>query len=228
MKTDTLIIIPVFNEADNIIKVLDGLRKHIHDVDILIVNDGSTDQTGNLLQGKDVFLVNHLFNMGIGASFKTGCQYALDHGYKQIVRMDGDGQHEARFIDDLLRPIKSDKLDICIGSRFLGDSDFKSSRARIFGIKIICIVLLAITRCRVTDPTSGFIAMNKKAFEFFAKNCVDDYPEPEILCHHEKFRISEIPVSINKREAGVSSITPLKSAYYMIKVIFSLIVRLFR
>ncbi len=227
-QNNTLIIIPVFNEANNIGSVVDNLLRNFQETDILVVNDGSFDSTAEALKNKSIFVLHHLFNIGIGASFQIGCQFAQAFGYDYIVRMDGDGQHDPLFIKDILEPIKNNLADISIGSRFLGKSQFKSSFTRLFGIFIISSVLMGITNRKVTDPTSGFCAMNRKAFEFFANNYIEDYPEPEILLHHKNFRIQEIPISMSKRQKGISSITPLKSIYYMYRVLLSLTISLFR
>lgn len=227
-QSDTLVIIPVFNEENNIGLVLDELEKKCKDADILVVNDGSFDKTAEILESKNVLILNHAFNMGIGTSLETGCQFALEHSYSYVVRMDGDGQHDPAYIKDVLTPVKNSEADIVIGSRFLGSTEFKSTSLRLLGIKIISFVLTLITRKKVTDPTSGFCAMNSKAFEFFSRFCPDDYPEPEILIYHKNFRIKEIPISINKRYSGASSITPLRSVYYMIKVMLSLFMHIFR
>jgi len=224
---DILVIIPALNEEQNIGLVLDELLKKCSDVDIVVINDGSTDRTEDVAKTKDVFIINHLFNMGIGASFETGCQFALQQGYNFIVRMDADGQHDPNFVKNILEYVKNDRVDIAIGSRFSGKSVFKSSRSRLIGIKIISLFLTFLTKKKVTDPTSGFCAMNKKAFIFFSKGCAEDYPEPEILVFHRNFRMKEIPISINKRSIGISSITPLKSLYYMLKVLLSLFVHVF-
>lgn len=220
-KNNILIIVPVFNEEKNIERVLDDLVEY-KEADIIVINDGSSDRTAEIIKRKNIWILEHLFNLGVGASFQTGCQFALNHGYEYIVRMDGDGQHNTIFIDQLLASIKKDEADITIGSRFLGNSEFKSSFFRLFGIWIISLILKIITMRKVTDPTSGFSAMNRKAFEFFAKNCIEDYPEPAVLLAHRDFRIKEVAVSITKRQSGISSITPIKSIYYMYKVLFSL------
>lgn len=228
-KSDTLIVIPVFNEEKNIKSVIDDLYANFKEADVLIVNDGSTDKTEEILESRrDVFVMHHIFNLGIGASFETGCQFALENGYSYIVRMDGDGQHNACFIQDLLTPVKKGKADISIGSRFLSKSGYKSSSSRLIGIKILSLFLSVMTERKITDPTSGFCAMNKNAFSFFSENCPEDYPEPEIVIYHKEFRIKEVPVVITKRYEGTSSITPLKSIYYMIKVLLSLFVHIFR
>ncbi len=226
-KNQILIIIPVFNEENNIGKVIDDLAGNYKKADILVVDDGSEDKTPEILQSKKVNCIRHIFNMGIGASFETGCQYASAYGYKYIVRMDGDGQHSVNFLDDILKPVQDGEVDIAIGSRFLGYSEFKSSLFRLIGIHIIAFILTLLTKRKVTDPTSGFCAMNKRAFQFFSENCPEDYPEPEILLYHKEFRIKEISVSITKRCGGVSSITPMMSIYYMVKVLISLIVKRF-
>jgi len=227
-KNNTLIIIPVFNEELSIGTLLESLKAKENEADIMVVDDGSGDKTLDVVVSKGVFVVAHPFNMGIGTSFQTGCCFALESGYDYIVRIDGDGQHEPASINDVLSPVKSGKFDIAIGSRFLGASKFKSSFMRIIGITIIARLLTFLTGKKVTDPTSGFCAMNKKAFSFFARYCVDDYPEPEILIHHRDFGITEVPINLMKRKEGSSSITPLKSLYYMYKVIFSIIVSIFR
>jgi glycosyltransferase involved in cell wall biosynthesis len=227
-KNNTLLIIPVFNEAHNISSVLESLRLKETAADIVVINDGSNDKTSEVVESKGVFIINHAFNMGIGTSFQTGCRFALKKGYDYIVRIDGDGQHDPEFIKGVLNPVKLGKFDIAIGSRFLGASEFKSSFMRIIGITILSWVLSILTGKKVTDSTSGFCAMNKKAFGFFATHCVDDYPEPEILVHHRNFRITEVPIILVRRRGGSSSITPLKSVYYMYKVLFSIFVSIFR
>lgn len=227
-KEKLLIIIPAYNEEKNIGQVIDNIRSSITEADIVVVNDGSIDGTEEKASAKNVFILNHAINLGIGASFETGCCFAVANNYHYIVRIDADGQHDARFIKNMLAPLYNQEVDITIGSRFLGESEFTSSFLRLIGIKVIAHFLTIVTGKKITDPTSGFCAMNYKAFDFFSKNCSDDYPEPEILIYNKNFEIKEIPISISKRVWGSSTITPLKSLYYMIKVFFSLLVRFFR
>ena len=141
-KKNTLVIILAFNEGENIKKVISDIYQNYSNADVLVVNDGSFDDTKQVLQGEEVFLINHLFNLGIGASLETGCQFAVANGYSYIVRMDADGQHEARFIKDILHPVEKGEVDITTGSRFLGKSEFKTSGFRIIGIRIISFVLI--------------------------------------------------------------------------------------
>lgn len=227
-RSDTLIVIPVFNEEKAIGKVIDDIRQGHFKFDIVVINDGSFDKTAEILKNKNIFVLTHIFNMGIGASFQTGCKFALAYGYKYIIRMDGDRQHNPRFIDDILMPVKKDEADIVIGSRFLGKSEFKSSFFRIIGISIISVFLNMITKKNITDPTSGFCAMNRKAFKFFSENCAEDYPEPEIVLQDRDFRTKEIPVEITRRNEGASSITPFMSIYYMAKVLLVLFINIFK
>lgn len=224
-ENDTLIIIPAFNEELSIEKVISDLKKDFKNADILVINDGSRDKTGELAQKKGVILLTHIFNMGIGASFQTGCMFASLHNYKYIIRMDADGQHGVGSIKDILNPIIRDEADIAIGSRFLRRTEANTSFFRLMGIFVLSKFLSLITGNRITDPTSGFCAMNKKAYSFFSDTCPEDYPEPEITIHHDRFRIVEIPITMQKRNAGISSITPLKSLYYMIKVFLAVTVR---
>jgi glycosyltransferase involved in cell wall biosynthesis len=228
VQNNTLIIIPVFNEEYNIDAVLESLRLKASAADIVVINDGSSDTTSDSVVSKGIMILNHAFNIGIGASFQTGCIFALKNGYEYIVRMDGDGQHDPVFIKDILDPVKQGKFDIVIGSRFLRNSEFESSLMRVIGIRIIAFFLYYLTGKKVTDPTSGFCAMNRKAFSFFAVHCPEDYPEPEILIHHRNFCITEVPISLSTRKYGYSSITPLKSMYYMYKVLFSIFVSIFK
>ncbi len=220
---DILIILPAYNEEKNVGMVIDDIRNNFGATDILVIDDGSSDKTDEIVRKKGVFLIRHIFNLGIGASFESGCQFARAREYGYVLRMDADGQHRAVLMKDLLAPVKSGEFDISVGSRFLGKSEFKSSFFRMLGILLICFVLRLITGKKVTDPTSGFYAMNKKAFLFFADKCAEDYPEPEILLYQENFKIKEIPVSMIKRQGGTSSITPWKSIFYMLKVILALI-----
>jgi len=227
-KYNTLVMIPVFNEGQNIKLVVDDLRLNYAEGDVIVINDGSIDNTLDVLRRWQIPTLNHEFNLGIGASFQTGCLFALEKGYDYLVRIDGDGQHNAKFISHLLAPVKNNQADIVVGSRFLNNRAFASSFYRLLGISAISWFLTAITGKKITDPTSGFCAMNRKAYEFFSKTCAEDYPEPEIVLCQRSFTIKEVPIVMTKRQNGSSSITPLKSVYYMYKVLLSLFMSIFR
>lgn len=223
-----MIIIPAFNEENSVAAVVSSVRAILNNAEIVVIDDGSSDGTVFAASAAGAVVLKHPFNMGIGASFQTGCLFARDSKRDIIVRIDADGQHDPSYIPDLIAPIENGAADISIGSRFLGASDYKSSIPRIAGIKLISFVLSVISGQKVTDATSGFCAMNRKAFEYFAKECVEDYPEPYILLHHGDFRIVEAAVSMNKRAHGNSSIGSLSSVKYVFKVFFSLFVGMFR
>jgi len=223
-----LVIVPVYNEENSIKDVIFEIRKYLEDAEIIVIDDGSNDNTAEYASKEKTIVLSHPFNMGIGASFQSGCQFASIHGYDYIVRIDGDGQHDPSFIKDILEPLRKNEADIVIGSRFLIKAGYKSSFPRLIGIQLISFILSINRKNKVTDPTSGFCAMNKIAFNFFAKECVEDYPEPEILIHHNNFRMKEIPVLMKKRSYGNSSISPFDSVHYVFKVLFSLFVNIFR
>jgi hypothetical protein len=161
---------------------------------------------------------------------QTGYKYARNNGYEIAVQFDGDGQHPADQIMELIQPIADRTADVVVGSRFLGMGDYKPSMSRGAGIAIFSKVVSAIIREKVTDTTSGFRAVNRDVIAFYCSNYPDDYPEVEalVLLHKKGFRIVEIPVVMVERMGGSSSITPLRSAYYMVKVFLAIFVELLR
>lgn len=218
-----IVIIPAFNEEGNIGLVIDGILAKDKSLDVAVIDDGSKDRTRDIAEKKGVFIIAHPFNMGIGSCLETGCRFAVQRGYDYALRMDADGQHNPDFIPAIIAPLTDNKADIVVGSRFLEKNESGTTACRYLGITIIALILKAMRKRQVTDPTSGFCAMNKRAFEFFSENCPDDFPEPEILVYNGEFKMMEVPITATKRYCGVSSITPLKSVYYMIKVLLSLL-----
>ncbi len=225
-----LIIIPAFNEQDSIRGVLASVKKHLPGAGIVVVNDGSVDSTAEIARKEGVVVLNHPYNMGIGATVQTGYKYASRKGYDIAVQVDADGQHPADQIEKLIGPVKSGSADLVVGSRFLGTGDYRPSLARSAGISIFSHVVSAVIRERVTDTTSGFRAASRRCIDFFAYNYPDDYPEVEalVLLHKKGFSIMEVPVRMSEREGGRSSITPVKSVYYMIKVLLAIFVDLLK
>lgn len=226
----TLVILPALNESANIATTIDAIRATVPQADILVINDGSTDDTGHAAASSGALVVNMPYNVGIGAAVQTGFKYAAIHDYDVVVRQDGDGQHNADGIPALLAALAAGDEDVIIGSRFLDNGDYGTSLARRAGIFIISRLLTAITRQRVTDPTSGFAAFNRRAIRLFAQVYPHDYPEPEaiVLLHRSGLTMREIPVEMLSRQAGKSSITPTRSVYYMIKVTLAILINTLR
>lgn len=222
----TLVIIPCYNEQDSIIQVVNRLKQAAPDVDYLIVNDCSTDGTEKILMDNGFNYINNPVNLGIGGGVQAGYIYAKQYGYDIAVQMDGDGQHDPNYLKAIIDPIAEDELDMSIGSRFITNEGFQTSFMRRLGINIISTLIFVMTGKHVRDTTSGFRACNKKTIEYFASNYADDYPEPEAImaCLMNGFRVGEVPVIMEERLNGVSSIRSLKSAYYMIKVCLALII----
>jgi glycosyltransferase involved in cell wall biosynthesis len=226
----TLIIVPAYNEEESLPGVIRDLRENTHLADILVVNDGSRDATARTAQEMDVSVLNLPFNLGIGGAMQAGYLYAEQGGYDIAVQFDGDGQHLAGEIEKLLRQIKEGRADLVVGSRFLKQGRYNASVFRKIGIWIFSAVLSRILGMPVTDSTSGFRAANRRVIKFFSRTYPDDYPEVEalVLLHRAKMQIAEVPVSMRERTGGRSSITPIRSAYYMIKVLLAIFIDLLK
>jgi glycosyltransferase involved in cell wall biosynthesis len=215
-----LVIIPAYNESKNIKSVIESLKREAPQVDYIIVNDCSKDNTAQICKENYFNMVSHPINLGIGGGVQTGYIYALTNNYDIAIQMDGDGQHDPKFIKDLIRPIINDEADIVIGSRFINGEGFQSSRMRRMGIRFLSSLILFCCGAKVKDVTSGFRAVNKRFIELYANNYAQDYPEPEAIVFAKLMgaRIKEVPVIMKERNSGKSSINKWKSIYYMIKV----------
>ena len=223
--TKVLIIIPAYNEEKSIERVINKLKSDCPDVDYLVVNDCSKDNTLSVLESIKANYVSAPLNLGIGGGVQTGYKYAKDHGYDIAIQIDADGQHDTAYIYDVIKPIVDGKADIVIGSRFIEKQGFQSSGMRRFGIKFLSVLIRICTSTKVLDVTSGFRAINKEYIELYAKEYPTDYPEPEAIVRAavNGARIFEVPVIMKERSEGTSSITPWKSIYYMIKVSLAII-----
>lgn len=221
----TLVIIPAYNEQENISKTISDLCQCTGTIDYAVVNDCSTDATKQILQTHNANYLDLPVNLGIGGGVQTGYRYALEHDYDIAIQFDGDGQHDARYIKDLIAPLESGQADIVIGSRFITKEGFQSSAMRRLGINFLSGLIKLLCGIRVRDVTSGMRAVNKKMIHEFAENYAQDYPEPEaILASGLKgARITEVPVIMHERQGGQSSIHSFKSAYYMLKVSIALV-----
>jgi len=225
-----LVIIPAYNEEVAVGNVVEEVKNCLTQVDILVVNDGSTDLTYEKAKEKGVLVLDLPFNLGIGGAMQAGYQYAYEKGYDIAIQVDADGQHDPKEIAKLLKALEEKKMDVAMGSRFLGPSEFKSSLMRRIGIFIFSRVISMIVGQKITDPTSGFRAVNRKAIQLFASNYPQDYPEPEavVLVHQCRLKMEEVPVGMSERHSGESSITKIRSVYYMVKVLLAVFVDCFK
>ncbi len=222
-----LVIIPAYNEEKNIVKTvknIQALKLPTHTIDYIVINDGSCDNTKKVCIENKINMIDLPFNLGIGGAVQTGYKYAYYNKYDVAIQFDGDGQHDALYIENLLTEIEKGN-NIVIGSRFVSElSTFKSTRLRRIGINFLSNLIKIMTNKKIYDPTSGFRACDKKIIELFQHDYPSDYPEPDSIVTVIKkgYQVSEIPVKMNKRENGKSSINFIKSIYYMIKVSFAI------
>jgi glycosyltransferase involved in cell wall biosynthesis len=224
-------IVPALNEEATIASVIDELRAFDAGLDVVVVDDGSIDRTGDVAAARGARVLRLPFNLGIGGAVQTGFRYAFERGYDLAVRVDGDGQHDPAQLGAVLAPVLRGEADIAVGSRFAGDPDgYRSSRSRRVGIRVLAAVVSRIAGQRVTDTTSGFQALNRRGIALFARDYPHDYPEVEatVMVIRHRLRLVEVPVAMRERGGGRSSITTLRSIYYMVKVLLALFVGLFR
>lgn len=221
-----LVIIPAYNEALNIVNTVENLTKTCPWVDYVVVNDCSRDNTAQICKEHGYNYLSLPINLGIGGGMQCGYRYAFDKGYDIAVQFDGDGQHNAEYIKDLVAPIEAGEAELVIGSRFIQREGFQTSFMRRMGINILGLTLRVCGKVNITDATSGFRAVSKDVIEFFSHHYAQDYPEPEsiIAARVSGFRVKEVPVVMNERTAGESSINTFKSIYYMIKVTLAIVI----
>lgn len=226
----SLVIIPAYNEEKSILKTVNDIKEHAKSFDYVIVNDCSTDKTLELCREHHLCVLNLPVNLGIGGAVQTGYLYAYKNGYDYAVQFDGDGQHDATYLEEMRDYMKKGDVDLLIGSRFLEKEGFQSSGLRRFGIKYFSCLIKLLTGTRITDPTSGMRMANRSVMEIYANCYPKDYPEPEsaVAILNMGKKIEEYPVKMREREEGVSSISPLKSVYYMIKVTLAILVEALR
>jgi glycosyltransferase involved in cell wall biosynthesis len=219
-------IVPAFNEARNLPRLAEALRAQGSSVEVCLVDDGSTDETAEVARALGWTVLRLPMNLGIGGAVHAGYLWALERGHDVAVQIDGDGQHDPAFLDALAAPVREGRADVVIGSRFLSEGGFRSTRLRRAGIRYLSWFLRLRCGARVTDPTSGFRAAGRRAIELFARYYPSDYPEPEAiaLARRAGLRIAEVPVRMNEREHGRSSITALRSLYYLVKVSLALVI----
>lgn len=230
-KRKVILIIPAYNEQecilDTYMKILNYNKDNGSCFDVIVINDGSVDNTENILVSNKIPHVNLIHNLGIGGAVQVGYKYAYENNYDIAVQFDGDGQHDISYVKKIIEPVLDNKYDMVIGSRFINknSSDFKSSRSRQLGIRIISFFIKLVTGEKIYDTTSGFRVVNRKLIKLLSENYPVEYPEPVSTVNLLKsdFKIGEVAVSMNKRENGKSSIRTWKNVYYMINVILSIL-----
>jgi glycosyltransferase involved in cell wall biosynthesis len=222
-----LVIVPAYNEAERIGWVIRDLRRHAPWADVLVVNDGSRDATSERARSAGAKTIDLSANLGIGGAVQTGYRYAFEHGYDFAFQFDGDGQHRARRLPDLVRPLMDGEADLVVGSRFLRPRGTTATGMRLVGIKFISLLVSCLLRRRITDPTSGFRAAGRRAICLFAKDYPQDYPEPESLVQvrRQGLRAREVPAAMRRRLRGNSSIGPWSGGYYMAKVALAVVMQ---
>jgi hypothetical protein len=221
-----LVIIPAYNEAENIEQVVRHMSSRAPQYDYLVVNDGSTDDTLKLCRQAGFHYLDLPINMGIGGAVQAGYIYARKNDYDIAVQMDGDGQHDIAYLEQLLAPILANQADVVIGSRFLEKEGFQSTASRRLGINILSGLIRLVTGKKIVDVTSGYRAVNRMFIDIYSKDYPMDYPEPEaiVAAIMHRGRVQEVPVQMRAREGGSSSITFKKSIYYMIKVTIAILI----
>jgi hypothetical protein len=233
-KSKIAVVIPAYNEEKSIRGVVEdvssSLQRHGIDGHIIVINDGSSDGTAAAVRRLPCTLLNLPFNLGIGAAVQLGFRYARKLNCDVAVQVDGDGQHPAGEIGRLLEPILNESADVVIGSRFLSDGGSRSTLGRRIGISYFNALQGLLIGRRITDSTSGFRAVNRRALEVCAEEYPDQYPEPEAIVSFTKrnLRIAEVPVLMSDRQSGQSSINMFAGFVYMIKVSLAMLMAVLR
>lgn len=225
-----LVIIPAYNEQASIAKTVADIKENAPDFDYIVVNDCSTDDTLQVCEENNIKCLKLSVNLGIGGAVQSGYLYGFREGYDLAVQFDGDGQHSAKYLEDMVQCLVNNKADMVIGSRFITNEGFQSSAIRRLGIKHFNLLIKILTGHTITDPTSGMRMVNRNIMKLFSEDYPKDYPEPESVVHiiAKGKKVVELPVIMNERSEGVSSISPGKSIYYMIKVTIAMIIARFR
>lgn len=225
-----LVIIPAYNEGESIENTIKNIMEHADGFDYIVINDCSTDDTLEILQRNHFNYIDLPINLGIGGAVQMGYYYAYKNHYDLAVQVDGDGQHDAAFLNVMADTLEKNQVNMVIGSRFIEKQGFQSSFARRMGINYFTGLIRMFTGKKVTDPTSGLRMIDKDVIALFAKSYPKDYPEPEsvVTILNRNMKVLEIPVIMKERQGGVSSINPSKSVYYMIKVSLAIIMEMIR
>ena len=225
-----LVIIPAYNEMESIVNTVCDVKERALGFDYVVVNDCSTDSTKEICLENEINLIDLPVNLGIGGAVQTGYRYAFDNDYDIAVQVDGDGQHDAAFLNLMADELERENLHMIIGSRFISGEGFQSSGVRRIGIRYFNYLIKILTGKMVTDPTSGLRMVNSQVIELYANNYPKDYPEPEsvVAILRKGMNVKEVPVLMRERTGGVSSISMKRSVYYMIKVTLAILMECLR
>lgn len=221
-----LVIIPAYNEESNIVSVCNDIMTNAPEFDFIVINDCSKDHTSEICKKNTIQCLNLPLNLGIGGAVQAGYLYAQRNEYDIVVQFDGDGQHRAEYLNKMADILIEESADMVIGSRFITYEGFQSSFLRRLGIQHFTRLIKILTGKKITDPTSGMRMVNKDVVKKFAESYPKDYPEPESVVSLLTMggKVIEIPVVMNERTEGVSSISLYKSIYYMIKVTLAVLI----
>lgn len=231
MKKDILVIIPAYNEAKNIGRVIQDISNTYPEYDILVINDGSTDETFQVAKSAGAKVISHPFNVGYGAALQTGYKYALLHNYQYLVQLDADGQHKIEYIGAIINELKSNKVDVIICSRYVSNSMYKTTILKKLGNKIFSFLIFVLTGEKIKDTTSGFQGLNCKILNFYAKDIFPfDYPDADVIIStlRSGYKVKEIPVEMEPSLRSSSIHRGIKPLYYVFKMLFSILVTIFR
>lgn len=222
-----LLIIPAYNEAQNIDYVIQNIIHNYPQYDYVIVNDGSTDNTYDICKQRGYNVLNLSVNLGIGGAVQAGYLYAKRNHYDIAVQIDGDGQHDVAYVKDVIEPILQGRADVVVGSRFVKKEGFQTTSSRRMGISLLSLFIKICTGKKIYDVTSGFRAANSRFIDVYGMDYPRDYPEPEALVIAMVYggTVCEVPVVMKERQGGTSSINLKRSIYYMIKVSLAIFVR---
>lgn len=221
-----LVIIPAYNEENTIKELIHEIEK-ISECDVVVINDDSNDNTLNEAKNTNANVINLINNLGIGGAVQTGYKYALEKNYDYAFQIDGDGQHSPRYINEMIKKMNEENLDMLIGSRFVNRTNYKQTFFRTIGGKWISFIIKVLSKKKIYDPLSGYRLVNRKVISEFAKEYPYDYPEPEtnLKLILKGYRVEEFSVEMKKREHGSSFVTPFTAIWYMIKVTLALIIQ---
>ncbi len=224
-----LVVIPAYNESASIVKTVQDIKEHASGFDYIVINDCSTDDTLQVCRENDIHCLSLPVNLGIGGAVQCGYLYGIRNDYDVAVQFDGDGQHSAKYLDEMFEKMQQEQAAMIIGSRFITNEGFQSSFMRRLGIRHFNLWIRILTGCKITDPTSGMRMINRDVMKIFAEDYPKDYPEPESVVYiiGKKKKVVEMPVLMNERTEGVSSISPKKSIYYMVKVTIAMMIARF-